>query len=53
MALTHILAQAGTPPDSVQTDATVTLRPVDGAPCPVSQALAAVAKITLEASLVK
>lgn len=84
MALSHILAQAGTPPDSVQTDATVTLRPVDGSPtitkialvtvgqvpgldepafvehalaakagCPVSRALAAVAEITLEASLVK
>ena len=32
MALSNILAQAGHPPDSVQTDATVTLRPVDGAP---------------------
>ena len=32
MALSNILAEAGTPPDSVRTDATVTLRPVDGAP---------------------
>jgi len=32
MALSNILAEAGTPPDSVHTDATVTLRPVDGAP---------------------
>jgi osmotically inducible protein OsmC len=32
MALSNILAQAGNPPDSVHTDATVTLRPVDGAP---------------------
>src|ERR1700692_4023603 len=32
MALSNILAEAGTPPESVRTDATVTLRPVDGAP---------------------
>jgi osmotically inducible protein OsmC len=32
MALSNILAEAGTPPDSVKTDATVTLRLVDGAP---------------------
>jgi osmotically inducible protein OsmC len=32
MALSNILAQAGNPPDSVRTDATVTLRPVDGVP---------------------
>jgi osmotically inducible protein OsmC len=32
MALSNILAQAGNPPDSVQTEATVTLRPVDGVP---------------------
>lgn len=84
MALSNMLAQAGSPPDSVRTDATVTLRPVDGAPtitkialvtvgevpgldetafvehalaakagCPVSRALASVAEITLEASLIK
>jgi osmotically inducible protein OsmC len=82
MALSNILATAGYPPESVHTDATVTLRPVEGAPtitkialvvagkvpgiddaafqgyaaeakagCPVSRALAAVAEITLEASL--
>jgi len=32
MALSNMLAQAGTPPESVTTDATVTLAMVDGAP---------------------
>jgi osmotically inducible protein OsmC len=32
MALSNLLAQAGNPPESVHTDATVTLRPVDGVP---------------------
>src|ERR1700679_3101783 len=32
MALSNLLAEARTPPESVHTDATVTLRPVDGAP---------------------
>jgi osmotically inducible protein OsmC len=32
MALSNILAEAGTPPESVRTDATVTLRIVDGSP---------------------
>lgn len=32
MALSNILAEAGTPPDSVKTDASVQLRLVDGAP---------------------
>jgi osmotically inducible protein OsmC len=32
MALASILAQAGSPPESVHTDASVTLRLVDGAP---------------------
>jgi lipoyl-dependent peroxiredoxin len=32
MALSNILAQAGHPPDLVRTEATVTLRPVDGKP---------------------
>jgi osmotically inducible protein OsmC len=32
MALSNMLAEAGHTPESVQTDATVTLRPVDGAP---------------------
>jgi osmotically inducible protein OsmC len=31
MALANMLAKAGTPPDSVRTDATVTLALVDGA----------------------
>ena len=32
MALSNMLAEAGTPPDSVDTEAVVTLRMVDGAP---------------------
>jgi osmotically inducible protein OsmC len=32
MALSNMLAKAGTPSESVQTNATVTLRPVDGSP---------------------
>jgi osmotically inducible protein OsmC len=32
MALANILAQAGSPPDSIHTDATVWLRPVEGVP---------------------
>jgi lipoyl-dependent peroxiredoxin len=32
MALSSILAKAGTPPESVRTEASVTLRMVDGAP---------------------
>jgi osmotically inducible protein OsmC len=32
MALSNMLAKAGNPPDSVQTEATVTLRVVDGNP---------------------
>ncbi len=32
MALANLLAQSGSPADSVHTDATVTLRPVDGKP---------------------
>src|SRR5579884_3611988 len=32
MALSNMLAEAGTPPESVRTDATVTLRLVEGAP---------------------
>ena len=32
MALSNLLAQAGSPPESVHTDATVTLKRVDGAP---------------------
>jgi osmotically inducible protein OsmC len=32
MALSNILAEAGSPPESLHTDAAVTLRPVDGVP---------------------
>jgi osmotically inducible protein OsmC len=39
MALANMLAQAGTPAESIKTDATVTLRPVDGAPTIASIAL--------------
>jgi lipoyl-dependent peroxiredoxin len=84
MSLSNLLAQAGNPPESVHTEATVTLKRVDGKPtitkielvtvgrvpgvdeaafvehanaakvgCPVSRALAAVAEITVEASLKK
>jgi osmotically inducible protein OsmC len=45
MALSNILAQAGTPPESVQTDATVTLRPVDGAPTITKIALVTVGRV--------
>jgi osmotically inducible protein OsmC len=42
MALSNGLAEAGTPVDSVKTDATVTLRSVDGAPTITSIALTTV-----------
>lgn len=45
MALSNILAEAGSPPESVKTDATVTLRLVDGAPSITSIALRAVARV--------
>jgi osmotically inducible protein OsmC len=45
MALSNILAQAGSPPDSVQTEATVTLRPVDGAPTITKIALVTVGRV--------
>src|SRR6476620_7533924 len=32
MALSSVLAEAGTPPESVRTQAVVTLRPIDGKP---------------------
>src|ERR1700737_5429708 len=44
MALSNILAQSGNPPDSVHTDATVTLRPVDGAPTITKIALVTVGR---------
>ena len=45
MALANRLAQAGTPPDSVHTDATVWLRPVDGAPTITKIALVALGRV--------
>ncbi len=45
MALANGLAKAGSPPDSVHTDATVTLRPVDGVPTIARIALVAVGRV--------
>lgn len=45
MALSGMLAGAGSPPDSVHTDATVTLRQVDGAPTITKIALVTVARV--------
>jgi osmotically inducible protein OsmC len=45
MALSNILAQAGSPPDSVHTDATVTLRLVDGVPTITKIALVTVGRV--------
>jgi osmotically inducible protein OsmC len=45
MALSNILAQAGHPPDSVQTEATVTLRPVDGRPTITAIALVTTGRV--------
>jgi osmotically inducible protein OsmC len=45
MALSNILAEAGTPVDSVRTDATVTLRIVDGAPTITTIALKTVGSV--------
>ena len=45
MALSNILAEAGSPPDSVHTDATVTLRFVDGAPTITKIDLVTVGKV--------
>jgi lipoyl-dependent peroxiredoxin len=45
MALSSILAQAGHPPDSVRTDATVTLRLVDGVPTITKIALVTVGQV--------
>src|SRR3979411_2423354 len=39
MALSNILGEAGSPPDTIRTDAPVTLRPVDGTPTITSTAL--------------
>jgi osmotically inducible protein OsmC len=45
MALSAALADAGTPVDSVETDARVTLRPVDGAPTITAIALRTVGRV--------
>src|SRR5229473_1191199 len=45
MALSNILAEAGSPPESVHTDATVTLRPVDGKPTITKIALVTVGRV--------
>jgi osmotically inducible protein OsmC len=45
MALSHALAEAGHPPVSVTTEATVTLRPVDGAPTITKIALVTVGRV--------
>jgi osmotically inducible protein OsmC len=45
MALSNLLAQAGTPPTSVRTDATVTLRLVDGTPTITKVALVTVGQV--------
>ncbi|HEY6757999.1 MAG TPA: OsmC family protein [Baekduia sp.] len=45
MALSNILAEDGTPPDAVDTDAVVTLRLVDGAPTITSVKLTTVGRV--------
>jgi lipoyl-dependent peroxiredoxin len=45
MALSSALAKAGSPPDSVQTEATVTLRTVDGTPTITKIALVTVGRV--------
>jgi osmotically inducible protein OsmC len=45
MALSNMLAEAGTPVDSVQTEAQVTLRVVDGAPTITKIALTTVGRV--------
>jgi osmotically inducible protein OsmC len=45
MALSNILAEAGHPPDSVQTDAVVTLRPTDDGPTITKIALTTVGQV--------
>ena len=48
MALANILAQAGSPPESVHTDASVTLRLVDGAPSITKIALVTVGECRID-----
>jgi osmotically inducible protein OsmC len=45
MALSNMLAEAGNPPESVQTEATVTLARVDGAPTITKIALTTVGRV--------
>jgi osmotically inducible protein OsmC len=45
MALSNLLADSGTPPESINTDAKVTLRPVDGLPTITNIALVTVGKV--------
>ncbi len=45
MALANALAESGHPAESIHTDATVTLRPVDGAPTITKIALVTVGKV--------
>jgi osmotically inducible protein OsmC len=45
MALAAALGEAGTPAESVKTDATVTLRPVDGTPTITTVALRTVGRV--------
>jgi lipoyl-dependent peroxiredoxin len=45
MALSNMLAKAGNPPDSVRTEATVTLKPIDGAPTIAKIALVTVGQV--------
>jgi osmotically inducible protein OsmC len=45
MALSNILAEAGNPPESVQTDAVVTLRPTDDGPTITKIALTTVGRV--------
>jgi len=45
MALSNLLAQAGSPPESVRTDATVTLRRVDDKPTITKIALVTVGRV--------
>ena len=45
MSLANLLATSGHAPDSVHTDATVTLRPVDGAPTITKIALVTVGRV--------
>jgi osmotically inducible protein OsmC len=45
MALSNLLSEGGSPPDSVTTDATVTLRIVDGAPTITTIVLSTVGRV--------